>query len=65
MEKEINGFTITELTACARREVACRKRVYRRWVKEGRMKEADAEHEIDMMRAIAEHFEDMKEPKLF
>jgi hypothetical protein len=65
MEPIINGFTITDLTACARRELAKRKRAYPRWVRDGYMKQPEADREIAMMRAITEHFEDMKEPKLF
>jgi hypothetical protein len=64
-EHLIKGFTVSELEACARREVGQRKRVYRRLVGEGKMSGAEADLEIAKMRAIAEHFEEMKEPKLF
>jgi hypothetical protein len=64
-EPIINGFTVTELCACARRELALRKKVYPRRVKDDYMSAEDAERENAMMRAIANHFEDLKEPKLF
>jgi hypothetical protein len=64
-EPLINGFTVTELTACARREVGHRIKVYARLIRDGKMSRATADRETNMMRAIAEHFEDMKEPKLF
>ena len=64
-EPIINGFTVTELTACARRELGHRIKVYARLIREGKMKPEVAHRETNMMRAIAEHFEDLKEPKLF
>lgn len=38
--------------ACARREVAMRKRVYPRWIESGRFSQAKADHEIAAMEAI-------------
>lgn len=38
--------------ACAERELAMRERVYPRWVRDGKMKAADADREIACMRAI-------------
>ena len=64
-EVMIKGFTVSELVACARRELGQRKRFYPRLIGDGRMKGEDADREIAMMRAIAEHFEEMREPKLF
>jgi hypothetical protein len=64
-EQTIGGFTVTELAACARREVAQRIKVYARMIRDGKMSRATADRETNMMRAIYEHFEDMKEPKLF
>ena len=64
-EPLIGGFTITELTACARRELAQRKKFYPRLICDGSISQPDADREIAMMRAITEFFEDMKEPKLF
>lgn len=44
--------TILEMLAAARREWNMRQRVYPRWVQEGRMTEAKAQHEIDCMECI-------------
>jgi hypothetical protein len=46
------SYSIDELIKCAEREVGMRKRVYPRWVEQGRMKEAKAAAEIAMMGAI-------------
>jgi hypothetical protein len=53
-----------ELAACARRELAHRKRVYRRLVGEHKMSQAECDKEISMMREIAEIFEERHQPKL-
>ena len=50
-------FTDVELAACARRELAQRKRVYPRLVSKGKMDQRVAEVEIRMMARIAEFFE--------
>lgn len=44
------------------REVSMRRRVYPRWVAEGRMTQADADFQIRVMEAIAA---DYAEPNLF
>jgi hypothetical protein len=44
--------TIPEMLAAAKREWIMRQRVYPRWVQEGRMKEDQAQHEIDCMECI-------------
>lgn len=41
---------------CIERELRLRRRVYPRWVAEGRMKIRDAEHEIKTMEAIADDY---------
>lgn len=46
--------TLPDQLACARRELAYRKRVYPRWVSEGRMKQDAANKECDAMEAIIE-----------
>jgi hypothetical protein len=46
----------------ALREVGMRRRVYPRWVREGRMTDADAHREIAIMEAIAADYTD---PDLF
>lgn len=46
----------------AEREVKMRRRVYPRWVAEGRMTQADADYQIHVMEAIAA---DYAEPNLF
>lgn len=55
-------FTDAEKRACAYRELKMRRRVYPRWVADGRMTQAEADREIALMQAIAE---DYAEPNLF
>lgn len=37
---------------CVAREIKMRERCYPRWVKQGRMKEAEAQRELERMRAV-------------
>jgi hypothetical protein len=60
-----SDFSITDLCACARREVAQRKRVYPRWVRDGRMEADEARRQIAMMEAITDLLESQQQPKLF
>lgn len=55
-------FTAQQKQAAAEREVKMRKRVYPRWVEQGRMTQAKADEEIALMEAIAA---DYAEPDLF
>lgn len=48
--------TAEEKLRCTERELKMRRRVYPRWIAEGRMKEADARHELETMEAIAEDY---------
>lgn len=45
-------ITFRDKEACVRRELDFRKRVYARRVSEGKMKQADADREIEVMEAI-------------
>lgn len=51
-----------EKRQCLEREIRMRRRVYPRWVKDGRMTQAQADREIDVMTAI---LRDYDEPDLF
>ena len=51
-----------EKRRCLEREIAMRRRVYPRWVREGRMTQAEADREIDVMAAILRDYDD---PGLF
>lgn len=55
-------ITRREKQDCARRELTMRERVYPRWVQSGRMSQAKADREIQIMRAIAADYDD---PDLF
>jgi hypothetical protein len=44
--------TKDEKIACLKREIAMRQRVYTKWVASGRMKQDEANREIDTMIAI-------------
>jgi hypothetical protein len=58
-------FDITELCAAARREVAQRKKVYPRLVRDGKMDPEEARRQIAMMEAITDLLESQQQPKLF
>lgn len=45
-------ITLEQMIACVRREIAMRKRVYPRWVADGRKARDDAEREIATMQAV-------------
>jgi len=49
-------FTAEQLAACAEREVKQRRRVYARWVADGRMSEDFANEQIGMMEQIAREY---------
>lgn len=49
-------FTAEQLAACAEREVKQRRRVYPRWVEDGRMTQAFANEQIAMMEQIASDY---------
>jgi hypothetical protein len=53
-----------ELAACAFREWAYRRRVYKRLVIENKMPGIEADREISMMKEIAEIFEEKIQPTL-
>lgn len=46
-------FTDTDKRECAEREAKMRRRVYPRWVSDGRMTQASADKQIAIMDAIA------------
>lgn len=49
-------FTNRELQKCAERELSQRRRVYARWVADGRMKQEKADREIALMAEIGRRF---------
>ena len=58
-------FSIDDLVACARCELAQRRRVYSRLVMTGKMSRESADREIALMQAIRENLESQQQPKLF
>lgn len=52
-------FTMTDLEACARRELGWRRKVYPNRIHDGRMSAQKAHLEIAMMQAIAEHYAEL------
>lgn len=54
---ELFGITNADKLACAKREVAMRKKVYPRWVQSGKMTAEKAKREIAIMEAIARDYE--------
>jgi hypothetical protein len=61
---DVPKFTFADFEACARRELKYRIRVYPRLVDEGRMNEARAQREIELMASIADYFESMSQGRL-
>lgn len=63
-----DGPTLTEQLACAKRELALRRKVYPRWVTAKRMNPFKAEEEITLMGAIVRTLEELvakkEQPKL-
>lgn len=57
-------MTTTDLIKCAEREVAMRKRVYRNRVRDGKMEQRTADHEIACMEEIVRRLRDMEQPGL-
>lgn len=49
-------ITFRDKEACARRELDFRRRVYARRIAEGKMKQADADREIEIMAAILDDY---------
>lgn len=49
-------MTEADKFACATRELSMRKKVYPRWVEQGRMTQQQADKEIACMAAIAEDY---------
>jgi hypothetical protein len=45
-------FTIANKLACLERELKMRRRVYPRWITQGKMDASKAAHEIECMEAI-------------
>lgn len=50
----MSEFSLEDLLACAKRELALRKNVYPKWVKAGRYTADQARREVAMMEAIVE-----------
>lgn len=56
-------ITIDQQITAAKREVGMRRRVYSRWVENGKMKQAEADHQIAAMEAIVVTLEEVKKTK--
>lgn len=54
-------ITIEQQIACLRRELALRQRNYPRWVSDGRMKQAEADHQLAAMQAAHDSLMTIKE----
>lgn len=49
-------ISATDKLKCAERELALRRRVYPRWVNDGKLTHREARQELDLMQAIAEDY---------
>lgn len=54
------GFPVAALADCARREVAKRKSVYPRLIAAGKLTQAKADREIELMQAIADRLQKLE-----
>lgn len=62
---EATTYTNAQKLAEIEREIITRKRVYPRWVAGGRMAQADADHRLDVLKAIAKDYAPEPTPDLF
>lgn len=58
-------MNINQQIKTVQREIAMRKRVYPRWVSQGKMTKAKAEHEIKAMEAVHQTLVDLASEKSF
>ena len=49
-------ITAHDKLRCAERELALRRRVYPRWVNDGKITHREARQELDLMQAIADDY---------
>lgn len=54
-------YSIEDMIKCVERELALRKLMYPKWVMSGRMKQEEANREINTMQAIHETLYELKE----
>lgn len=52
-----DAISSADKLACAKRELRMREQVYPRWIAQGRIKEAQARHELAVMRAIIDDYQ--------
>lgn len=57
--------SMTEQIKCVEREISMRKRVYPRLVKNGKMKQEQADFELAAMEAVLDTLNEKSEPSLF
>ena len=63
-EAQTPTLTAADLIACAKRELAFRKRVYPRQVQAGKMSPEDADHEIACMTVLLKLAQEQVAPSL-
>ena len=51
-----DAITNAEKLACAKRELQMRENVYPRWIAQNKIREAEARHQLAVMRAIVEDY---------
>ncbi len=52
--------TLDEEIACVAREIAMREALYPRWVADAKMKQAKANHELALMKAVKARLESLR-----
>lgn len=53
------ALSIQTQIECVRREIAIREHVYPKWIENGRMKQAVADHEIEAMKSVLDTLENV------
>jgi hypothetical protein len=61
---ETQKYNSVDYAECAKREVKQRLRVYPRLVDAGKMSQARADKELELMQGIADYFESMTQGRL-
>lgn len=57
------AYSLVDWLTCLRRELAMRRRVYPKFIAQGRMTQQDADHEIGCMQSLHDHLAAQLPPK--
>jgi hypothetical protein len=57
-------YSLQEQIQCVEREIKMRERVYRKRVLEGKMSQAEASYELNIMKQVSKTLRDIDQPEL-